>query len=251
MSGRSLLTDIIFVNMLQWLNKYKVWIICGFMALSASFYYRYDLVDWLRELTGFSLPEDPRPAGVSDLEWCYTNYHEEISEIATEYEMPYEYLMALIVLECSGNKPAGHRFEKGVFNQLKKVRDGKQKKFENIHQQDLQDCDDDCLANLATSWGPFQIMGYKVIPMGINITDLRDDDQAARHAVEWIKKEYSRFLVKKKWRDAFHYHNTGDRFPLSGRSRTHDPYYVSDGIKYMKYFESKRQKGKSSSIGDS
>jgi len=189
---------------------------------------------------GIELPEDPRPAGVTDLQWCETNYKDEMLSIAQELDLPYEYLMALAVLECGGNKPAGHRFEKHIFNQLKQVRDGKRNKYENIRQENLAGLDDEGIKNLATSWGPFQLMGYKVIPMNLNITDIRDEEDAAFYAAKWIKEEYRHFLKKKKYKDAFHYHNTGKRFPLSGRSKTHDPYYVSDGIKYMKYFESRK-----------
>lgn len=220
-----------------------IWIAPLLIALGVLFYFRYDVADWLWTKMGRNLPEDPRPAGVSDLQWAETNYSEEIKEISADVQVPYEYLMALVVLECSGNKPAGQRFEKGIFNSLKRVRDGRQKKYENIRPEALQNCDDECLTNLATSWGPFQLMGYKAIPLGLNVTDLRDEEEAARHAAAWIKKEYGHFLEKKKWKDAFHYHNTGDRFPLSGVSRTHDPYYVSDGVKYMKYFNQRVPEG--------
>jgi hypothetical protein len=207
---------------------------------AAAWNWRYDLAEWIRDSLGMDLPVDPRPAGLSQLEWCELNYKDEIEELSKEFDVPYSYLMALIVLECGGNKPAGHRFEKGVFRQLKSVRDGTRHKFENIRQKHLAELDDEGLKNLATSWGPFQLMGYKVIGLGVNIRDIREEEDAAYYGVKWIKNEYRRFLKKKKWKDAFHYHNTGHRFPLNGKSRTHDPYYVSDGIKYMKYFDGRR-----------
>ncbi len=197
---------------------------------------RYDVAEWLRNAIGMELPEDPRPAGASDLEWAENNYSEEMTELAQKYNVPYEYLMALTVLECSGNKPAGHRFEKHIFRQLQDVKNGGQRKFENIKQEHIKELDEEGIKNLATSWGPFQLMGYKAIPLGVDVADMRDEDDAAEVGVKWIKEEYGHFLDKKKWKDAFHYHNTGKRFPLSGRSKTHDPYYVSDGLKYMKYF---------------
>ena len=113
-------------------------------------------------------------------------------------------------------------------------------RFEGIKTHHLTDLDEEGLKNLATSWGPFQLMGYKAIQLDLNVIDLRDDEVAAETGVAWIKKEYGQFLNKGKFKDAFHYHNTGERFPLSGRSRTHDPYYVSNGIKFMKYFEGRK-----------
>ena len=80
-------------------------------------------------------------------------------------------------------------------------------------------------------------MGYKVIPMGINVVDIREETDAEYYGVKWIRDEYGKFLKKKKFKDAFHYHNTGRRFPLDGKPRTHDPYYVQNGIKYMEYFK--------------
>ncbi len=217
-------------------NRWLLWAVLLGCAI-ALYRYRYDVAEWVRSRLGIELPQDPRPAGVTDLQWAEANYKVEMQYIARKLDIPYEYLMSLTVLECGGNKPAGHRFEKHVFKQLQKVRDGKQKKFENIRQEHLAGMDDEGLKNLSTSWGPFQLMGYKVIPMGILIKDIRDEEDAAYYAAKWIKDEYGHFLKKKKWKDAFHYHNTGRRFPLTGRSRTHDPYYVSDGVKYLQYFE--------------
>jgi|694.fasta_scaffold72345_4 hypothetical protein len=216
-------------------KRWQLWLTILLMGW-LLYRFRYDVAEWVRNRLGIELPEDPRPAGITDLQWCENNYKEEMQSIAGKLDLPYEYLMALAVLECGGNKPAGHRFEKHVYNQLKDVRDGKRKKYENIRQEDLADLDDEGLKNLATSWGPFQLMGYKVIPMKLNIVDIREEEDAAFYAAKWIKEEYGHFLTKKKWKDAFHYHNTGKRFPLNGRSRTHNPYYVSDGVKYMKYF---------------
>jgi hypothetical protein len=220
----------------QALLKHAKWVIPVMVVLVLAFLYRYELADFIREKSGYELPEDPRPAGMSDLEWCTKNYSEEIAELSSKYQVPYDYLMALIVLECRGDKPAGQRFEKGVFRSLKRVKDAGHRKFESIAQEDLTNCDEQCLTDLATSWGPFQLMGYKSVQMGIELSMLRDEETAAEVGVSWIKNTYGKYLVKKQWKDAFHVHNTGERFPLSGRSKTHDPYYVSDGLKYMKHF---------------
>ncbi len=215
------------------------WLIPLMFAFIAVVYYRYDVAEWTRNVLGIVLPENPRPLGVSDLEWCENNYGEQITEIAGEMDLPYPYLMALAVLECSGEKPAGQRFERHVFNELMKVKQGKRKKYEMATREKLEDMDEEEIRALATSWGPFQLMGYKVFEMGISIEDLSNDDDACYHGARWIKKQYGRYLKKQKWKDAFHIHNTGKRFPLSVRPKTHDPYYVSDGVRYMKFYSDK------------
>ncbi len=201
------------------------------------YYFRYEVAGQIRDWLGMTLPADPRPAGVSDLEWCEHNYADEIAVLATEYDLSYSYLMALIVLECEGNKPAGHRFEGHVFSRLKHLQTGKRDRYENVRTADVLGLDDSELRKLATSWGPFQLMGYKAIPLGVQVEDLVDEETSAEIGVRWISGEYGHFVRRKKFKDAFHYHNTGKRFPLSGRSQTHDPYYVSNGIRYMKHFD--------------
>jgi hypothetical protein len=226
---------------MKWFRNKIVIGLCILVALLAVAYpFRYELAEWAQRKLGIVLPEDPRPPGITDLEWCESNYKEEMRSLSQKYELPYAYLMALTVLECSGNKPAGQRFEKHIFKRLQKIKAGKNIRFEGIQSHHLAELDDDGLTNLATSWGPFQLMGYKAIQLDVMVTDLRDEEVAAETGVAWIKKEYGHFLHKKKFKDAFHYHNTGDRFPLSGRPKTHDPYYVSNGLKFMKYFESRQ-----------
>ena len=201
---------------------------------------RYDLAEYIRDVAGIELPINPRPEGMSTLEWTEKNYKKEMLFLSKKYNVPYAYLMALTVLECSGEKPAGHRYEPGILKKLEKVKGGRVDRLENIYAKHLANCDDGCLENLATSWGPFQLMGYKAIPLGVLVDQLRHEDDAAEIGVKWIAQEYGHFLKKKKFKDAFHYHNTGQRFPLSGKPRTHSPYYVSDGLKYMKYFEARQ-----------
>jgi hypothetical protein len=227
-------------------NRFKTYIVLHWkwllpltIVLALLFWYRYDIADWARNRLGIELPENPRPFGVDDLEWCELNYGEEMLEISSALDVPYAYLMALAVLECSGEKPAGHRFEQHVFRELIKVKEGKRRAYEAVRQEHLGALSEEEIRDLATSWGPFQLMGYKAIGLGVDVEDLSDEEVAAREGARWIQKEYGRFLTRKKWKDAFHIHNTGKRFPLNGHSRTHDPYYVSDGVRYMKYFESR------------
>ena len=95
------------------------------------------------------------------------NYGVDVLEYAKKNDLSTEYLKALIVLECSGNKPAGQRFEQSVYKKLKEVQNGTRRRYEFVTRKQIRDCSDDALRNLATSWGPFQIMGYKCIGLPI------------------------------------------------------------------------------------
>lgn len=213
-------------------------------AIGLAYIYRYEMAERWRVLRGVELPANPRPEGMSTIDWTEQNYRDEMLVLSKKYNVSYDYLMALIVLECSGDKPAGRRFEKHIEKKLSKLKKGEREKFEDILPEHIADCDQGCLENLATSWGPFQLMGYKCIGLGVNVGELRNEDVAAETGVRWIEKEYGHFLKKKKFQDGFHYHNTGQRFPLNGVSKTHSPYYVSDGLRYMKIFKDREKKRK-------
>lgn len=178
----------------------------------------------------------PLTIGKNALELAEYNYGKDVRKYAKEFDLPAEYLLALIVLECSGEANPGSRYEKGVYKKLVDLRDGKRKKYEQIRQKDLEDASDESLKSLATSWGPFQLMGYKCIAMDIDVSDIRGSD-GLYHGIRWINEEYGRMLRKKHFKDAFHYHNAGSRYPLIGKARTHDPNYVSNGLRYMEYFK--------------
>ena len=59
-----------------------------------------------------SPPITNQPANV--MERAKFNYGDEVKKYSSELNLPYEYFMALIVLECSGNRPSGTRFEPHV-----------------------------------------------------------------------------------------------------------------------------------------
>lgn len=180
------------------------------------------------------------PSGIVDqpsnvMERAKFNYGDEVKKYSAELNLPYEYFMALIVLECSGNRPSGTRFEPHVFNRLKDVRDGNRRKYENVKPEIIANASDDALKNLATSWGPLQLMGYKCIGMQVNVEDIRGDD-AVFYAMSWVNDEYGHLLRKGKFKDAFHMHNTGRKYPLIGAPKTHDPKYVEKGLNYMDHY---------------
>ena len=162
------------------------------------------------------------------------NYGEEVLRYAKEYNLSPTYLKALIVLECSGNKPAGERFESDVYEKLKEVQEGTIKSYDLITQKQIRNCSDDALRNLATSWGPFQIMGYKCIRLGIEIQDLRGEE-CIKWGVKWINNEYGNLIRNNQFEKAFRIHNTG-----SPKGETYDPNYVSNGLDHIAYFDSQK-----------
>jgi hypothetical protein len=158
------------------------------------------------------------------------NYGSDVEKYALQYQLPEHYLKALIVLESSGKKDVRPRFEKKVYQALKAVQRGK-RTLEKITANDLKDCNDEALRNLASSWGPFQLMGYKCLQLGIQVSDLRGND-AVKWAIHWINLTYGDYLRQEKFEEAFRIHNTG-----SPNGRTFDPNYVKNGMKSMKMFE--------------
>ncbi len=162
------------------------------------------------------------------------NYGGDIRRLAQKYDLSQEYLMSLIMLECSGRRNVPPRFEKSVYKRLQDVKAGK-KTLEGISVDDLRDANDDALRNLASSWGPFQLMGYKCFHLNIQIKDLRGDN-SLEHGVEWINSTYGDYIRQGRFADAFHIHNTGRPVPKNGKCQTYDHNYVPNGLMYMEVF---------------
>jgi hypothetical protein len=164
------------------------------------------------------------------------NYGAEIDKLAGQFDLSPEYLKALIILECSGLKNIKPRFERHIYKRLVNVREKRLDKFENIRYSDIKDASDEALKNMAHSWGPFQIMGYKCIWLDIQLKDLRGDE-ALYWAVKWIDLTYGDYIRREQYKDAFHIHNTGRPYPDSGPPKTYDAKYVPNGLMYMKFFK--------------
>lgn len=163
------------------------------------------------------------------------HYGDEVATWAEEFDLPKAYLLALVQLESGGRKPAGKRFESHVYKRLQAVRDGQRDRYEQITAEDLAGASDEALRNLATSWGPFQLMGYKCIQLEVQLRDIRGKD-AVREGVKWINLTYGEVLREGRFEDAFHIHNTGKPYPKSGSPTTFHPDYVERGIAYMRKF---------------
>lgn len=195
--------------------------------------------EWLSSNKNDHFSEDSIPltrTQSNTLERTEINYGEQIDQCAQELDLPAPYFKALVVLECSGKKEVPSRFEPHVYQALKDVRDGNRRKYFNIRRKSIKNASDDALRNLASSWGPFQIMGYQVLQMNINVNDIRGD-KAVLYGMKWSKKRYGRFLKKGRYADAFHIHNTGSPLPRNGQPRTYHKSYIPSGMKYFAYFE--------------
>jgi hypothetical protein len=166
------------------------------------------------------------------------NYGKEVTKLAKKYSLPPEYLKALIVLECDGKLPAPSRFEQGVYESLKTVKDSTDKNFENLTHEMLKDVSDSLLREMAHSYGAFQIMGYKCTWIGISLDELKT--KSTLWGVYWIDKSYGKYVRDSLYKDAFHLHNAGKLYPDSGEPLTHSPDYVERGLKHLEIFR-KRQ----------
>lgn len=173
----------------------------------------------------------------SVVERTYDNYYASVKTAANKYNISEEYLLALIVLESSGRQIVPQRFERHVYNKLDAVARSKQKSLEGITAKSLQGMTDGDLKKLASSWGPFQIMGYKSFEIGVSVNELQGEN-AVLNGAKWIDKNYGEELRQGNYKDAFHIHNTGRAYPKLGPPRTFHKDYVPKGIQYMQEFDS-------------
>jgi hypothetical protein len=164
------------------------------------------------------------------------HYGDDVIREAADRGLSAAYLLALIELESGGRKPAGRRYEKHIHRRLVAVQNGKRERLEQVTTASLAGASEEALMNLATSWGPFQLMGYKCIGLDVQIRDLRGDS-AIPVGVRWIDETYGDVLRAGRYRDAFHIHNAGQPFPADGVAKTFHPNYVERGLALMKRYE--------------
>lgn len=177
-------------------------------------------------------PEDKK--GGKDM--VLKNYGAAIDSAAAVFNINPSYLKALCMLECSGRKVFDQRFEPHVYRKLKSVKFNMLDNYEHVTPNLLLDASDDALKNLASSWGPFQLMGYKCLLLDIKVRDIRGDESVF-YGVKWIDMTYGKYLRDGKYKDAFHIHNTGMPYPSNGVPRTYDPDYCQRGLELMKWFD--------------
>lgn len=183
---------------------------------------------------GRAYTDQDRKGGVEMVE---INYGHTIDSVCRIFNLPPAYFKALCMLECSGRKAFDQRFESHVYERLQSVKLGRLDNYEHVTPQMLNDAGDEALRNLASSWGPFQLMGYKCLLLDIKVRDIRGDD-GVYHAIRWMDMTYGNYLRDGKFKDAFHMHNTGKPYPSSpgAKPQTYDPDYCGKGLRYMKKF---------------
>jgi hypothetical protein len=164
------------------------------------------------------------------------NYKKEVDSLAKVFDLPAAYLMSVIILESSGRKNTPVRYEQSIYDQLILLKKGKIDKFENLKPADLKRVSDKTIKALSCSYGPFQIMGYKAFILKVPLDTLKGKKNLY-YSVKWINITYGDFLRNGDFKDAYHIHNAGKKFPNDGISQTHDPDYVRNGLKYQQYFE--------------
>lgn len=155
--------------------------------------------------------------------------------------IPAAFLAALIANETGGN-PDATRFEPAVFTALAEVLLGRKAAYGSLGAQDLNAWISShspvpvttgalhVLADLATSWGLTQIMGYEAIAYHTNILDLRSPVTSLARTAIMLKDFARRFTldVTKDFPELFDCWNTG-----RPHTPTADPTYIPDGIARM------------------
>ena len=125
-----------------------------------------------------------------------------------------------------------------VYQELKKVREGHQEQYKQIQQHHVIAASDEALRELATSWGIFQIQGYKVVPYGIPLSKLRSQEEL-EYSVSWIAKSYGHHLKRQEYREVFFLHSPAAPVDQNEISKIQDSKYILNGLKHITWFKKK------------
>lgn len=168
-----------------------------------------------------------------------------------------ESFVAALVANEGALNPAATRLEPKVFTDLADVITGKKGNYGSIRVDDLMamaypmrqvssDADPQpawglataltALRNLASSWGPTQIMGYQALAGKYSLGDLADPKKHFPHTVEMLVDFEKRFGLEKadsQYALLFNCWNTG-----SPTGQTFDPKYSNLGLARIHIYES-------------
>ena len=185
-------------------------------------------------------------------------------EACRQSSVPVEFLAALTANESGGNALAA-RFEPAVYTRLQSLFSAKRKAWGGMRTADLHlelremfrtrgtarhafpiarllasdraaslaALPDACLRDLATSWGPTQIMGYQMVNRRGTVRDLLDLPAHYRIALELLSEFADRFQidVSHEFEPLFRCWNTGQP-----DGRTVDPAYVEIGLRRIELY---------------
>lgn len=138
-------------------------------------------------------------------------------------------------------RPEAKRFEPGVFEDLKSLRDkgfcivgGKTRlNYSGVTQKQLEGLSDAALANLATSWGMSQIMGWHCLNnLNCSIEDLRDPEKHLFYTIRLLKLgESGKYLSRGDLASVLRIWNTG-----SANGKTYHASYVPNALLVRKHY---------------
>jgi hypothetical protein len=195
------------------------------------------------------VPSDPEKA----LMWrIYNVYHTTLADFASRTSVPEAFLAALIANE-SGGRPERSRWERGVFVELAEVLLTVRAKYGSLGATDLLPYVDPAaaletqpskivnfqvmlqhLADLATSWGVTQIMGYHAIEFKNTFgkhSSVQDQIDMTVKLLAQFAQHYQLDL-RNDFEEMFSCWNTGGTDP----SKTTDPQYVPNGLARMRLY---------------
>lgn len=158
-------------------------------------------------------------------------------------------LLAALTANESGLDEGAARFEKNVYIELSLVAVGRKPAANGIGGQDLQKYLEGLTAqaavlavmNLATSWGPCQVMGWQALARGYSLAQLTHLETHFARAAEILRdfgKEFPAILPAAlvppaaAWEPFFRCWNSG-----SPTGRTFDPNYSGHGVNRLALYE--------------
>src|ERR1700690_2893602 len=154
-------------------------------------------------------------------------------------------LLAALAANETGGDPTKSRFESNVFGQLCQVVTNGPPFFGSIERSVLlfgaQLPGGEAihailyLRNLATSWGPTQIMGYQAIAGKYDLAELTSLNTHFHHTIEMLEgfRKSFHLLTADPWDPFFRCWNTG-----RPDGKTFDPAYTANGLARIQIYES-------------
>lgn len=142
--------------------------------------------------------------------------------------VPESFLAGLVSVENAQLDPHAVRFEKHIFENLKKLRNPLvfwRRSWNGITPADLKGASDEALINLATSFGYTQIMGWWAIPLKCSVGEIRDPQKHLAIAVRLLQLTAAVDLKRHAYGNVLRIWNTG-----RADGRTHDPRYVDNAL---------------------